>query len=309
MRMRRNSPRNAAVPKPTTRAVCALGAGLLAMASGCATLRDRSPVPDYVAKSRSLWHRGVSAMESGRWYEAESWLRQAAEVSPQDADTNRHLAQALRQRGSLAEALAHAELACRFDPGDPRSLILAGEIHLATNNATAARERATEAITIDGKNASAWALRGRAFRMQGDADRALADTQQALRYAPNDTALLTELAALQHERGAPNRGLVAIHHLLDSYAPGEEPAGVLALEGRCYADLGRPQEAADSLRLAIAHGATDADTHCYLAHAEAACGRPDQALAEARLALGADSNHAASQELVARLTGDATTLR
>ncbi len=278
-----------------------IGVLLVSSLPGCALMRKRGPTPESVAHTRQMWRRGVSALELGELNEAEAWLRKAAEASPEDADTRSQLAEALWQRGHRDEAIVHAEAACRYEPTDARAAIRAGEMRLQTGQTEQAIAWGQQAIGLDARSAAAWALRGHALERQGEADRALADLQQALRYAPNDRVLLADVALLHRARGDHHRCLTTLHHLLDCYTPGEEPAGALALAGESYLAIGRPQEATENLRLAAAKGETSADMLYRLAEAEAACGQPQQAITSARRALEADASHVASRQLLGRL--------
>lgn len=276
----------------------------LFVSPGCALLK-RAPKPDLVAHAKQTWLRGVSALESGRLGEAESLLREATEATPDDAQAQRHLAEALWQRGQRAEALAHVEQACQCAPMDASSAVRAGEMRLSEGDAPTAAQWADHALATDPRSPSAWALRGRVHQRLGHADRSLADLQQALRYAPGDAEILTDIALLHRARGDHRRCLTTLHHLIDAHPPGHEPAGALALAGESYLALGRPQDAADSLRLAAARG-PDPDLLCRLAEAQAACGQPAEALADARRALDLDAGHKASRQLIARLEAEST---
>lgn len=298
-----------ALPKTRTGpllAITLIGSLLL---PGCAMTR-RNQRPDYVAQAKQMWRRGVTALESGKLGEAESWLRQAAEASPDDAPTQRHLAETLWQSGQHDEALECAEAACRCAPQDCESTVRAGQMRLAQGDAGQANDWAERSIDLNTRSADAWALRGRSHQKLGDTDRALADYQQALRYAPNDPQLLTDVALLHRARGDHRRCLTTLHQLIDAYPPGQEPAGALALAGESYLALGRASDAADTLQLASARGPADADLLYRLAEAQAACGNHDLAMADARRALDLDSQHDGSRQLLARLRStDAARLR
>ena len=277
-------------------------AGVLAVliSSGCAAMR-RAPKPDLVAKAKQTWLRGVSALESGRLGEAETLLREAAEATPDDPQAQRHLAEALWRRGERAEALAHAEQACLCAPMDAASAVRAGQMRLSEGDDETARQWAEHAVATDTSSSDAWALRGRIYQQRGDTDRALADLQQALRYAPSDPQILTDIALLHSVRGDHRRCLTTLHHLIETHPPGQEPAGALALAGESYLALGRAQDASDALRLAATRGEVGPDLLCKLAEAEAACGHTTEALAGARRALDLDAAHQPSRELIARL--------
>ncbi|MEN0109408.1 MAG: tetratricopeptide repeat protein [Planctomycetota bacterium] len=273
---------------------------------GCALTRSGKG-SEYVQQAKSMWRRGVAALETGRVDEAESLLRQAAEAAPEDPDAQRHLAEALWQSGQRTEAVTRAELACRCAPRDSGAAVRAGQMRLEAGDAQRSIDWADAAIAADTRSATAWALRGRAHRRLGRPERALADFQQALRFAPNDPALLTDVAMLHRARGDHRRCLTTLHQVIDSYPPGHEPASALAMVGESYLALGRARDAADSFRVAASRGPADAQLLYGLAEAQAACGQTDAAIADARRAIEADAAHTPSRELLARLEGQVVT--
>lgn len=278
--------------------------------TGCTMMRNRKPTPAYLTQAKQFWYKGVSALEMGKVDEAENLLRKAAEATPDDADTQSHLAEALWQRGSHAEALTCAEAACRFEPANARAAIRAGEMRLAEGDAETATQWAHTAIGLAGRSPEAWALRGRSQLRLGNTDQALADMQQSLRYAPNDTELLIDVAMLYRAREDHQRCLTTLHHLLDCHPPGEAPVEALALAGETYLAINRPQAAAENLRLAANRGNGGADFYYRLAEAEAACGHHDKARMGAERALAADANHLPAQQLMTRLAAsDISNLR
>ncbi len=282
----------------------------LVAAPGCRMIRARHAAADPKAESRELSRQGVSALELGAWERAELLLRRAAEAMPTDADSRRHLAEALWRSGQTDEAVEQARAASKLDPYDARLAIIAGEMLLATGEAEAAREQADRAIDLDSALPEAWALRGRAHRQLGDPDRALADLQRSLKHGPNDCGVLHDLAQMHQSRGEHQRALTAVHQWLDAYTPGAEPAEALVLEGKTYLAMGRPQMAVDSLHAALDRGDINAPTLYVLAECEAAAGRLPEAVSAAQQALAADASHEPSRALLARLsTGGGPTLR
>lgn len=267
--------------------------------TGC--VLGKRTTPSYVTHAKQMWRKGISALESGEADKAESWLRKAAEVIPENGTTQRHLAEALWQGGKHQEAIAHAEEACRCTPSSSDTIIRAGEMCLASGAIDRAHHWGNRAIEINAQSPSAWGLRGRSHMKLGQIEQALADFQQALRYAPNDPQLLSDVASLHKARGDHRRCLTALHQVLDAYPPGQEPSEALAMAGEAYLSLGRSQEAIEALRLATTRGSANADLLCRLAEAQAACGNKELAVADARKALSLDSEHADSQALLARL--------
>jgi tetratricopeptide (TPR) repeat protein len=304
-------PVNSRVPplfrSPTCRRLCLLLVGL-AMLPGCRALAKRQ-APDVMGQAKQMWRRGVAALDAGKAGEAESWLRKAAAATPKDAATQHQLAEALWQTGKHDEALKCVEEACRCAPTNIEAAIRAGEMRLASGDSGQAAIWGEHAIEIDSRNAAAWALRGRANHKLGKTDLALADYQQALRYAPTDAKLLTDVADLYRGRGDHRRCLTTLHQLLDAYPPGQEPAEALAMTGETYQALGRSRDATETLLLAAERAPADANLYCRLAEAQAACGQTDRAVTEAQRALSVDATHQGSRQLLARLQPTDATLR
>lgn len=282
-------------------AVIILAATTLPVAcSGCAALR-RGPVPEDVAQCRDLTQQGVAAMELGRWEDAEKLLQTAVEASPVDSATRQYLAEVLWHRGATAAALKQMEAAVQLDVSDPSLIVRLGEMQLGTGATEAALTRADEAILLNPKLASAWALRGRVYWRMNQTERALADLQRALQFAPDSSDVLMDVAAIYRERGQHDRCLTTLHHLLDTYPPGQATQLAYWMEGLTLVDLGRPQQAADSLRTANQKGPANADILYYLAQAQLAAGRTDAATATAQEALAVNPTHTASRELLTQL--------
>lgn len=281
-----------------------VGCALMALVcGGCASMRREKIVPESIAACRQLSRDGVAAMELGQWDEARSLLEEAVATSPTDLDARRNLAEVLWQTGNRRDAVVHMEAAVRLDPRHAPTVVRAGEMLLAVGAVDRARQRAQQAIALDPTFAGAWALRGRVYRQQGDAAHALADMQQALRYSPHATDVLLATAELQYAMGHPQRSLTTVHHLLDVYAPGEEPQRALWLEGSAYQAVGRPRDAVESLYAATLRRAAPADLLYQLAVAEQAAGQPDAAVNTAQQALAVDQSHQPSKLLLAQLQG------
>lgn len=240
-------------------------------------------------------------MEMGDWAQAETLLRKANDSSPADAETRRYLAEALWHRGAADEALKQMDEAVRLDPLDAALTVRAGEMLLAVGDTERALVRAEEAIRLDPKLPAAWALRGRVFWQRKQSDRALADLQRALVYAPDNADILLDVAVLCRQRGQAARCLTTLHHLLDTYPPGGEPQLALMLEGITLCDLGRPQQAVDSLLAATHRGPPNAELLYHLAQAQMASGNYASAGDSARQALAIDATHAPSRLLLTQL--------
>ena len=195
------------------------------------------------------------------------------------------------------------EAAVRLDPRHAPTVVRAGEMHLGVGAIDLAEERAEQAITLDSTLAGAWALRGRVERQRGNSARALADLQQALRFASHQTEVLLEVAEVQYELDRPQRCLTTLHHLLDVYPPGDEPQQALWLEGLAYGSMHRHQDAVESLTAASLRAKPPVDLLYQLASAEQSAGQTSAAANSARRALAVNGNHQPSKLLLAQLKG------
>jgi tetratricopeptide (TPR) repeat protein len=250
-------------------------------------------------------------MESGKWQEAEDLLSKAVEGAPDDTSTRRSLAESLWHRNARQQALIQIEKAIAQDENNAELRVRAGQMSLENRELQAALAHADRAIRNDPQMAGAWALRGKCFDTAQLPDRALADLQHALEFEPNNRDVLLEVAVLYRQRGQATRSLTTLHHLLDTYATGEEPQQVLMLEGLTLLDLGRPQQACEALAAANQRGQPTAESLYNLAQAYSAAGQPGQAATVAQQALALNASHEPSRQLLAQLAtqtspGDAT---
>ncbi len=205
---------------------------------------------------------------------------------------------ASRRRGKATSCL----LAARLSSEDPEIAVRAGEMYSATGQAGRARKAAERALDLDPKLATAWALRGRTSQAAGEMRQALADYQRSLGYQPDDRDVLLSVAEIYRQLNEPERALVALHSLVDSYPPGEEPQQLLYLEGLALVALGRYDDAVASYALAGERGGPTAEILYRMAEAEALAGRwPRAARTAVTQALVLDPNHALAKALVGRL--------
>ena len=283
--------------------VITLASTMLLVPGGCASMSRKKIVPESLATCRELSQSGVSAMELGEWNRARAVLDEAVSISPTDAEARRHLAEALWQTHSRQEAISHMEAAVKLAPRHTPTVVRAGEMLLETGAIDRALQRAQEAIALDSTLAGSWALRGRVERQRGHLKRALADLQQASRFAPHQTDILLQVAEVQYEMGRPQRCLTMLHRLLDIYPPGEEPQQALWLEGLAYGVMERHQDAAESLAAATLRAKPPASLLYQLARAEHAAGHTLSAANTARRVLALDAQHEPSKLLLAELQG------
>lgn len=268
--------------------------------AGCKTFSGMGPIPKAVATCQQLSLSGRSAMERGEWEQAEKDLQQAVQTCSNNVEARQHYAEALWHRGAEREAIAQLEAAQRLDRDDNSLTIRLGEMYLTVGSVYQARSAAEQALDFDPRSASAWALHGRSLQATNDLRGALSDYQRSIGYAPESTDVLTDMAEIYRRLGQPERALVTLQSLLDTYSPGEEPQRALYLQGLALVALGRYEHAIDSLREAAARDRPTAEILCRLGEAQLLAGRQADACGSLQQALAIDPAHTASRELMQR---------
>jgi superkiller protein 3 len=270
-------------------------------AAGCRLPNAQGPVPRSLAASRELSQQGVSAMDEGDWSQAEQLFKKSVETCAANADARRHYAEALWHLGKRAQALDQLDEAICLSPDDDTLLVQVAELRLATADTRGAHDAVRQAIDIHPRSPLAWMLAGRIEAAGGHTREALSAFHRALSFAPESRDALLEIAECYRKLGEPERALVNLQTLADTYAPGEEPRQVMYLEGLALGALGREHDAIDALAQAAARGAPDAGLLWHLAEAEARLGLNDQAWRDVQRALATDPQHRASRQLAAKL--------
>lgn len=175
------------------------------------------------------------------------------------------------------------------------------EMYLAANRVEAAGGSVQQALDLDPKLASAWAIRGGVMQASGQTRQALADYLRALRYSPGDRKILLEVGELYRQLDQPERALQTLQALADSYAPGEEPQEVLYLTGLAYNALGRYDDAVETLSAALLHNKPTPEILYQLGEAELLAGHPEEASTAVQQALAIQPQHQPSRELMNRV--------
>jgi tetratricopeptide (TPR) repeat protein len=159
---------------------------------------------------------------------------------------------------------------------------------------------AQQALDLNPRLARAWVLRAQAMQRSGQPRQALADYHRALSCDSDNREALLQVAQLHQQLNQPQRALVALQSLADTYPLGEEPQHVSFLTGLAYSAAGRHDDAAESFRRAARHNPTS-EILFHLAEAELRAGRTQSARELAQQALAINPGHIASQQLLVRL--------
>jgi len=268
---------------------------------GCRSLTARGPVPEALQACRSLSQQGMAAMQAGDWHEAESLLADAIRACPKNVEARRQYAEALWQRGDHRAAVAQLEATLTLATDDPTLNVRAGEMYLALGELDRARANAERALYLNSSSGAAWALRGRVLVTRGEFEPALADFHRALSHAPDDRRLLFELAEAYRRAGRPERALMTLQRLADTFPPSEEPGHVLHLTALAFDALGRKEDARHCALQACRRGQPSAEMLALYARLEHERGNHRRALAALRQALAEHPQHQPALALLHRV--------
>lgn len=274
---------------------------VLLLLGGCKLPGSDGPVSQQLLTSRHYSQQGLAAMERTDLDRAEDLLARAVRACPTDVEARRHYAEALWQRGHRREAIAQLDEASRLVPDDPAIYVRVAEMRLAMDQVAAARQAAEQGLDLDPKLAQSWAVHGRVMCAVGEQRQALADYHRALGYAPNDRQILLDVAELYRTLNEPQRAILTLQKLNDTYPPGEEPPQVLYLLGMAYSATGRYDDAVETLTAAMLRDRPTPELLARLAETQLARGRADEAASAAREALTLDPNHEPSRQILARV--------
>jgi len=175
-----------------------------------------------------LSNRGVVQRRIGNFEKALTDLREAAQLSPQDADIYSNIGIVKLKQGKIDEAMQDFHKAIEIDPSHYRTHYNLGAAHLAKNdlisakacfnkalsinkhcfiahfglgeleytqkNWQKAREHYTTALQCNPKDARSYCHRGKAYKEDGDLEKAISDYNNALQIKP-------DYAEAYHNRG------------------------------------------------------------------------------------------------------------
>ena len=236
-----------------------------ALGSGCRLMPRSGPVPQDLAVARRLSNEGLSAADRNDLVHAESLLERAVKSCPTDIDARRHYADVLWRRGERMEAVAQISEALQLSPGEVDLCLDGGRMYMELGLLDDADRLAAEAVGVAPGSAAAWHLRGQVALARGRADEALADFHRALAIEPDDRDVRLDTAEVYRRLDRPQRCLATLAILGETYGPNQTPAHVLALEGMAQEALGRPADALESYRQAVARGGATPDLEARMA--------------------------------------------
>jgi len=249
---------------------------------GCRTFVQQKSNSQLVA-ARQLSLRGAAAMQRSRQQDAEMLFSEALRNSPLDERAHWGYATTLWQRGDRQRAIEHMREAVRLSGRNPEYVVQLGEMSLDVGDRKSARDYALGVLTVNHKNADAWALLGDTHQSERDWTAAEECYNRALLERSDFPRVQLSVAEINRHTGQPKRALAILDRMTDLHASASTDPEVLLIRGIALADLDRGIEAAEALALASEKLPIDrVDKHIQLVHAQHRIGE----LVPARMTLG-----------------------
>jgi tetratricopeptide (TPR) repeat protein len=248
--------------------------------------------------SRGLSQRGLTAIEQQDWATAEVLLSEAVEVCSACPEARRYYAETLWHKGDTDGALKQLEAAIKVAPQDAMLWVRQAELKMALGRIADARADADQAIDFDPSFTGGWIVRGHARQQAGELDEALGDYHRALACDGSRTDVLVEIAELYRQMGNPQRALMNLQSVAETYPPGSEPPRILYLSGLAHTALGRYDDALQAYRMASERGGFDAELSFRMAESLWLANRPAAARSALADALALNPKHVPSRQLL-----------
>lgn len=234
---------------------------------------------------------------------AEASYRNAGRLAPEDFRWAHYLGTLLQEAGRLDDALVAFDRALAREPRDVPALLYQAEIFHLQGAVEASETAARRALAADPGSTAAKALLGQAALDRGDFREAARLLEAALAEVPAANRLHYTLAAAYRGLGD---GAKAQEHLARVGPVGVKPADPLLAEldglrsgerlhlarGKTAFQAGRPAEAAEEYRRALAAAPESVEARVNLAAALVQQGDPAAAVATLREALARDPGNA-----------------
>lgn len=202
----------------------------------------------------------LARLASGDPDEAAGLLRSVVGARPDLAPAWLHLGGALNSLGRYGEAAEALRRNLRLEPGNPVALTWLGAACQHMGEFAAAERQYRAALAADASSADANANLGKLLQAQGDRRGAATHFERALDSEPGHVQARSGLAAWLDNEGRYEEALA----LTDPDEAGIERPELAPIRARIMRHLGRPAEALEGLRTALAHPRPGADISVQL---------------------------------------------
>lgn len=276
-----------------------LGAALVGCA-GCSYRMKTRPLTPNIVHSREICREANTAMELGRWNEAEKKLEKAVKLNPKEVYIRRHYAEVLWQQKKHQESLKQLEDAIQISRKegneDGTLCISVAEKYLDLGLWDAADRFVIRAINAAPQEYKCWTLRAKMENILAEKSAKQGKDKESLQYshkamsdyyralalvAPESEEMRqisTELGTLQMKLQQPQKALAIWQNLEQHYLPNPLPIALLQKKSETLLQLGRTEEAFNVYRKEIEAFPERSEFYVELAETQLHCGRTNDAL-------------------------------
>jgi Flp pilus assembly protein TadD len=159
--------------------------------------------------------QGQAAVTRGDFSEATVHYRNALAIEPRNGEYMLALAEAYARAGEADRAGNAFELAAELLLERTDVQLKVARLLLLDGKFDAAKLRIDEVLKRDARNVEALTLKGSALVGLRDVDAAIADTESALRWLPDESALLASLGSLRLLKGDSAEGEAALRKAIE----------------------------------------------------------------------------------------------
>ena len=264
-----------------------LSLGLL----GCAWLGKTAGNPSL--ECQNLLEQAQQAERTGNIEQAETFLQQAIQANPEDAEARRKLARLLLEQGEIDAAVDQLRLAVIQNPDDVDSFIQLARIQLDHGRYEGAEQAVRSALQLDADHVGALLMRAEAAEVQGRETLELETYHRILARDPENNVARQRVAGIQIAAGRPDRAAPLLRAACESQtASAEQHAAARWMLGIAYGQQQRWRDSVAALSAAAPYRREmTADDWYRLAYARYATNDTNDALSNASMALRLRPNH------------------
>ncbi|MCA9280538.1 MAG: tetratricopeptide repeat protein [Phycisphaeraceae bacterium] len=203
-------------------------------------IEDSIAYKEDVAKSHVL--QGRVLFEMGRDEAAIQSFARATELDPTNAEAQYYSGMVMERFSQPENAFAYYSRAMELNATDPQYTLASAEMLIELNRLDEAEQLLVGGASNFRHNAGMHQTLGHVAQMRGDNDRAIEEFRQACLLAPDDTALIEDLARAQINAGQYADGEYNLRRILKTPA-GKDRRDLTQLQAKCLVQLDRPVEA------------------------------------------------------------------
>ncbi len=226
------------------------------------------------------------------WSMAIMFLKQALSVDPGLLEARYQLAEVYLEAAvdSVDKALSVFEDILLEDPSSSRALVGMGNVYLAQEDASAAKDYFEQAVELDSENADAYLGLASAYQALGELDQAVASFEGALAQNPDNLSIKFPLSLLYFQLEQYDQ---AIPYMEDVLAANPTMNALRYRLIQSYVRMSQYGNAADNAVIFLEASPDDAQRILYTAQLESWAGRTSSAVSRLESLIGATSNREA----------------